>query len=119
MNTESPLTYKSFKFSVRIIKLARVIRERKEFELAKQILRSGTSIGANIAEAARAQSNKDFLAKMYIAAKEANETEYWLKLLKEAGIISDKEFYSIYENLREIIKMLMSTTKTLKDKISK
>ena len=116
---KSPLADKSFKFSVRIVKFSKVIRERKEFELAKQILRSGTSVGANIAEAQRAQSDRDFLAKMYIASKEASETEFWLKLFKEAEIISDIEFTSVHEDLREIIKMLMSTTKTLETKLSK
>ena len=115
----SVLTDKSFKFSVRIIKLAKVIRARKEFELAGQILRSGTSIGANIAEAGRAQSDRDFLAKMYIAAKEANETEYWLKLFRETEIISQKEYHSIYGDLREVIKMLMATTKSLEAKLNK
>ena len=116
---ESPIVDKSFKFSVRIIKLSRFVRSKKEYELAKQILRSGTSIGANIAEAQRAQSNRDFLAKMYIAAKEANETEYWLRLFREADIISDKEFYSIHNSLKEIIKMLMAITKTMEGKSSK
>ena len=115
----SALADKSFKFSVRIIGLAKYVRGKKEYELARQILRSGTSIGANIAEAQRAQSDKDFLSKMYIAAKEANETEYWLRLFREAKIISDKEFFSIHDNLKEIIKMLMSITKTLENKLAK
>ena len=119
MSADSPLANKSFKFSVRIIRLSKIIRGRKEYELARQVLRSGTSIGANIAEAGRAQSDKDFLSKMYIAAKETSETEYWLKLFCEAEIISKKEFSSIYADLREIIKMLMSTTKTLEQKLSK
>ena len=116
---ESPIVDKSFKFGVRTIRLAKFIREKKEYELAKQILRSGTSIGANVAEAQRAQSDKDFLSKIYIAAKEANETEYWIKLFYKAEIITDKEFYSIYDNLKEIIKILMSITKTLEVKLSK
>ena len=114
---KSMLADKSFKFSVRIIGLARYVKSQKEFELARQILKSGTSIGANIAEAQRAQSDKDFLSKMYIAAKEANETEYWLRLFREVKIISDKEFYSIHDNLKEIIKMLVSTTKSLESKL--
>ena len=109
----NPIVDKSFKFGVRIIGLARLIRSRKEFELSKQILRSGTSIGANVAESQRAQSDKDFLSKMHIAAKEANEAEYWLKLLHEAKIISDKEFNSLHKDLKEIIKILMAITKTL------
>ena len=116
---KSLIVDKSFKFAVRIIGLARFMRSKKEFELAKQILRCGTSIGANIAEAQRAQSDKDFLAKIYISAKEANETEYWLRLFYEAKIISDKQFQSIHSDLKGIIKMLMSATKTLENKAGK
>ena len=113
----NPVVDKSLNFAVRIVGLAKVIRSRKEFELAKQILRSGTSIGANIAESQRAQGDKDFLAKIYIAAKEANETEYWLKLLRKAKIITDVEFQSLNKDLNEIVKILMSITKTLEQKL--
>ena len=113
----NPIVDKSFRFAVRIIGLTRSIRDKKEYELARQILRSGTSIGANVAESQRAQSSRDFLSKMYIAAKEANETEYWLKLLHEAKIITDKEFQSVHGDLREIIKILMSITRTLKSSL--
>ena len=114
----NPIVDKSFKFAVRIIGLARSIRDKKEYELARQILRCGTSVGANVAESQRAQSNKDFLSKMYIAAKEANEVEYWLRLLYETKIITDKEFKSIYADLKEIIRILMSITKTLETNLS-
>ena len=103
---------KSFRFAVKIIGLARKIRDRKEYELAKQILRCGTSIGANIAESQRAQSGRDFLSKVYIAAKEANEAEYWLKLLHETKVIYDEEFHDVDKDLKEIIKILMAITKT-------
>ena len=114
----NPIVDKSFKFAVRIIGLARSIRDKKEYELARQILRCGTSVGANIAESQRAQSDRDFLSKMYIAAKEANETEYWLRLLHETRIITDSEFQSIHKDLREIIRILMSITKTLETNLS-
>ena len=115
---DNPIVDKSLNFGVRIIGLAKIVRSRKEFELAKQILRCGTSIGANVAETKRAQSDKDFLSKMYIAAKEASETEYWLKLLYRADIITDKEFQSLHKDLEEIIKILMSITKTLTSKLN-
>ena len=113
----NPIACKSLDFAVRIVKLSQLVRERKEFELAKQLVRSGTSIGANVAEAQRAQSDKDFLSKMYIAAKEANETEYWLILLNRAEVLDDKEFKSIYADLKEIIRILMSITKSLETKL--
>ena len=93
---------KSKAFSLRIIKLS------------KQILRSGTSVGANAKEAAHAQSKADFYAKMYIAYKEANETEYWLELLHESGYIEKAAFESIYFDCKEIIKILASITKNSK-----
>lgn len=83
--------------------------------LSKQILKSGTSIGANIKEAECAQSRADFYAKMYIAYKEAAETEYWLELLCESGYIEDDAFNSIYEDCQEILKVLAAITKTQKD----
>ena len=113
----NPIVDKSFRFAVKIVGLARNIRDRKEFELASQILRSGTSIGANVAESQRAQSNKDFLSKMYIAAKEANETEYWLRLLHETNIITATEFQDVYNDVKEIIRILMSITKTSRNNL--
>ncbi len=82
---------KSFEFSVRIVYLAKYLRhDQKEYTLSKQILRCGTSIGANVAEAQRGQSTADFAAKMTIALKEANETQYWLRLLHRTEYISEK-----------------------------
>ena len=110
---------KSKDFALRIIKLYRYLcDEQKEYVLSKQILRSGTSIGANAKEAVNAQSRADFLAKMYIAYKEANETEYWLELLHESDYISDVAFQSIYTDCKELIKILSSITKTTKNKIN-
>ena len=94
----NPIVDKSFGFAVKIVNLARSIRDRKEYELARQILRCGTSIGANVAEAQKAQSDKDFVAKMYIAYKEANETEYWIRLLHKTKIISDNEYNDVMKD---------------------
>ena len=105
---------KSKAFALRIIKLYRYLcDEKREFVLSKQVLKSGTSIGANVKEAQVAQSKKDFLAKMYIAYKEANETEYWLELLFESGYLEEKNFRSIYGDNKEILKLLVAITKTV------
>ena len=89
--------------------------ERKEYVLSKQVLRSGTSIGANVKEALRGQSRPDFRSKMSIALKEASETEYWLELLHESGYIDDKSFQSIYNDNLEIIKII---TRIVKNSVS-
>ena len=103
---------KSFEFSVRIINLYKHLQyEKKEYVLSKQILRSGTSIGANISEAQRAQSKADFNAKMNISLKEANETYYWLRLLHRTDFISDEAFNSIEKDVNEIISILVSICK--------
>ncbi len=112
---KSILKLKSFDFAVRIVKLSRLlVGEKKEFVLSKQILKSGTAIGALIREAEFAQSKADFINKMSIALKEANETDYWLDLLKESEFISENLFVSLKENCKELISMLVSTVKTSK-----
>ena len=109
---ENVIIRKSFAFSVRIVNLHRYLsQEKREYVISKQIYRSGTSIGANIAEAQRAQSTADFVAKMKIALKEANETQYWLQLLYETKYITDKEFNSIHNDLIEILKILTAICK--------
>ena len=114
---ESITKEKSKKFAVRIVKLYRhLTEEKKEFVLSKQVLRSGTSIGANLAESECAITNNDFLSKIYIALKECNETLYWLELLKETDFLTDEQFKSIYDDCEELKKLLMSTTKTLKQR---
>ena len=106
---------KSKAFALRIIKLYQYLCETKrEFVLSKQVLRSGTSIGANVKEAACEQSTADFYSKLYISFKEAAETEYWLELLHESGYISDKDFESIYADCQSILKLLSSITKNQK-----
>ena len=104
---------KSFAFAVRIVKLYKLICEdRKEYTLSKQLLRSGTSIGANVSEAEMGQSRADFYAKLFIALKEANETYYWLRLLHETEYITANEFKSIERDVKEIISILVSICKT-------
>lgn len=93
--------------------------DKKEFVLSKQLLRSGTSIGANVSEAEKAVSDADFNAKMNISLKEANETFYWLRLLHETEYLTDKEFKSIETDIKEIISILVSITKSMKSKTNK
>ena len=109
---ENVIMNKSFAFSVRIVNLHKYLsQEKKEYTISKQIYKSGTSIGANIAEAQRAQSTADFVAKMKIALKEASETQYWLQLLCETEYITEREFSSIHEDLVEILKILTAICK--------
>ena len=116
MKTENVILEKTKQFALRIIKLYRFLaEEKKEYVLSKQIIRSGTSIGANVREAIRGQSKADFYAKMYIALKECSETEYWLELLFESGYIEQNAFESIYTDCKEIIKILMAITKKQKE----
>ena len=111
--SENIIEVKSFDFAVRIVKLYQYItNDKKEFVLSKQLLRSGTSIGANVSEAERAQSQADFYAKTSIALKEANETEYWLRLLYRTDYLTEKEFEHIHADIKEIIALLTSITKT-------
>lgn len=115
MKSDNVVMLKSKAFALQIIKLYKYLcDEKKEFVLSKQVLRSGTSIGANIKESEYAQSKADFNAKLHIALKEANETEYWLELLHESEYIPEEAFNSIYSDNKELIKLLTSITKTLK-----
>ena len=113
MKDENLVVEKSRLFAVRIVRLYQYLsNEKREYVLSKQVLRSGTSIGANVHEAQRAQSKKDFLAKMSIASKEANETEYWLDLLHETGYVDDSAYQSITSDCVELIKLLITIVKT-------
>ena len=108
----NPVVNKSKKFAIRIIGLYKYLTEKKqEYVISKQILRSGTSIGANIREAHRGYSDSDFYAKLTISLKEADETAYWLELLLESNFLSLDEFDSIYKDCEEIIRMLVTITK--------
>lgn len=106
---------KSKAFAIRIINLYKHLNEEKrEYILSKQLLRSGTNIGANCREAARGQSKADFVAKMNIALKEADETAYWLELLYATDFVTQVQFQSIYNDAEELIKLLVSIIKTTK-----
>ena len=112
--------HKSKRFAIRIVRLYQyLVQEKKEFVMSKQLLKSGTSIGANIAESECAISKKDFLSKIYIALKECSETLYWLELLHETDYLTTEEYGSIQYDCEELRKMLSSTTKTLSDSIPK
>ena len=112
---KSILKEKSYVFAIRVVKLSQFLREeRKEFVLSKQILRSGTAIGALVREAEFGQSKADFRSKMSIALKEANETDYWLNLLKDTNYLSEKMFQSFSEDCLELIRILVATVKTTK-----
>ena len=109
---DNPIVSKSKQFAIRIIDLYKYLTaEKHEYVMSRQILRSGTSVGANIREALRGQSGADFYAKLTIALKEADETAYWLELLKETDFLSEDEFRSIYKECDEIIRLLVSITK--------
>ena len=107
MKTENIVVTKSKAFAVRIIKLYQYLNaEKKEYILSKQLLRSGTSIGAKVKEAIRGQSKADFIAKLNVSLKEASETEYWLELLYETDYLSEEQFISINHDCVELLKLL-------------
>ena len=113
---DDPLKAKSMDFAVRIVRLAQWLRdERKEFSLADQILRSGTSIGANLAEARYASSRKDFLNKCTISRKECSETLFWLELLGRAEILSSSQADSLQKDCDELRRLLSATCKTIEE----
>ena len=109
---ESIVKQKSYEFALQIIKLCAQMREKKHFEIASQLLRSGTSIGANVEEALAGKSRKDFFAKMSIASKEARETNYWLRLIKDSNILDGRIDKNLIESSEELIKILTSIVKT-------
>lgn len=113
--SKGPLWNKSFAFALRIVKLAKYLQgEKKEFVLSKQVLRSGTAIGAPVREAEHAESKADFAHKMNIALKEANETLYWLDLLHQAEFIDGPSYQSIGADSEELIKLLVAIVKSSK-----
>lgn len=114
MEKKNIIKDKTFEFAKEIVYLYKNLAKNKEFVLSKQLLRSGTSIGANVREAEYAQSKADFIHKMSIALKEANETEYWLDLLFETKYLSVEEFQSIKNKNIEILKLLTSIINTSK-----
>ena len=107
---------KSMELAIRIVKLSEYLqKEKHEYVMSKQVLRSGTSIGANIREANYGQSKKDFTSKMSIALKELSETEYWLELLNRTGYITEEQYESIQRDCSEVAKLLTSIVKTSKE----
>ena len=115
MKETSVIVIKSKNFAIRIIKLYQFLNnEKNEYVISKQILKSGTSIGANVKEASKAQSKADFISKNSIALKEASETEYWLELLYESGILEKKIFESLYSDNLESLKLLTSIINSAK-----
>lgn len=109
-----PLQEKSYSFALKIIDVCRKLQSHHEYVLSKQLLRSGTSIGANVEEAQLAQSRKDFISKMHIAAKEAYETRFWLKLLRDSKLIETQEAQQLLLDVEEIIRLLVAILKTSK-----
>ncbi len=114
---EDVIRDKSYQFALRIVKLSRfLVEEKKEFILSKQVLRSGTSIGANVEESKQAQSKLDFVHKLSIANKEAFETNYWLRLLPDSDLINSKLAESLLNDCEELQKILVASIKTAKGK---
>lgn len=110
------LKEKSYQFAIRIVKLTQYLQnDKNEFILSKQILRSGTAVGALISESEFAQSKPDFISKLHIALKEANETNYWIDLLKDTQFINEKMYNSIQPEIKELISILVSSIKTSKE----
>ncbi|MBQ3331742.1 MAG: four helix bundle protein [Ruminococcus sp.] len=117
--SENTIYDKSKRFAVRIVNLYRYIKEdKKEYVMSKQLLRCGTSIGANVAESGCAISEKDFLSKLYVAFKECAETQYWLDILFETSFLSEQEYQSISRDCSELKKLLSSITKTTREKMT-
>ena len=116
----SILKDKSYKFALRIVNLYKFLKdEKKEFIMSKQLMRSGTSVGALIREAEHAQYTADYINKLSIALKEASETSYWLSLLKDSEYLTEKMHKSIEPDIEEILKLLISSIKTLKKKLKR
>src|SRR5690606_12620091 len=114
---ENVIKSKSFDFAINIVYLYKELVKSNEYVLSKQLLRSGTSIGANIREAEFAQSKKDFINKLSVALKEANEADYWIELLHKTEFLNQDQFLLIKSNLQEIIKLLVSIVKTSKNNV--
>jgi len=115
MKNENIIQTKSYAFAVRIVKLYQyLVKEKKEYTLSNQILRSGTSIGANIEEAIGGQSKKDFFAKLTISYKEARETHYWLRLLRDTDYITEEQSISLIADIDELLKIIGKIQTTIK-----
>ena len=113
-NSENPIVDLSYNFGVRIVKFYKYLTSKQVYVLSKQILRCGTSIGANVHESIHAQSKADFINKMNIALKEADETDYWLRLLKDSDVIEEDEYNSLQKDVKQIIGTLVKIIKNSK-----
>lgn len=109
---ESVVKQKSYEFALEVVRLCSQLKGQKQFEISSQLLRSGTSIGANVEEALAGRSRKEFFAKMSIASKEARETNYWLRLIRDAAILEGQRCRTLLERSEELMKMLTSIVKT-------
>ena len=113
---DNTVKFKSYDFAVRIVKLCKYLQaEHKEYVLSKQLLRCGTSVGANVAESQQAQSRADFISKLNIALKEASETEYWLRLLRDTDYLTQVQFNSIMHDCDEVKSLLVKIVKSSKE----
>ena len=116
--TENPLAVKSFAFALKIVDLYDIIVKKRHFSLGDQVLRSGTSIGANIREGLYGQSKADFISKLNVALKEAGETEYWLDLFFHSHIISQDDYDNLIKDCKELIRILISIIKTSRSNLN-
>ena len=117
--SENVIQSKSYEFALKIIRFYQRMKNDKEYILSKQLLRSGTSIGANVEEAIAAQTKKEFIAKMSIASKEARETSYWLRLIRDSELVHEHEVEDLLNESIELIKILTSIVKTSQEKAKK
>lgn len=117
MKSENIIQVKSYQFALEIIKIAQLLKKETHFVISTQILKSGTSIGANVEEAIGGQSKNDFIAKLSISYKEARETHYWLRLIKDSGLLEPKRASFMIEKCEEILKIIGSIQKTMKSKM--
>ena len=116
MKKDNIVQIKSYAFSIRIVNLYKYLsQEKREFVLSKQLLRSGTSIGANVEEAIGGQSRKDFFAKLTIAYKEARESHYWIRLLRDTDYLSEEEANGLVKDVEELLKIIGSIQKTVRN----
>ena len=113
-NSDNPIVDLTYNFGVRIVKFYKHLTTKQVYVLSKQLLRCGTSIGANVHESIHAQSKADFISKMNIALKEANETDYWLRLLRDSDVIEENEFVSLQKDVKQIIGTLVKIIKSSK-----
>ena len=117
MEKSNPIREKSYSFALQIVRFCKIMIEKKEYILSKQLMKSGTSIGANVEEALQGQSRKDFIAKLSISLKEAHETVFWLRLIRDSEYATSEEVRPLFEKLDEIISLLTSIIKTSKESL--